>query len=91
MSKPQIWHTVDELKDIQPYSIVFLTRGDWKLHEATSRYAPSNITQGEPRYLCNNMRLDNRDIWLWCKREDLFNKTNLGELTEDLDKKGGTE
>lgn len=80
MSKPQIWHTADELKDIQPYSIVFITRHDYHFREAS--YDGFDIHTGEPKYLCNNLRLDNRDIWIWCKREDLFRKTNLNEVID---------
>ena len=33
------------------------------------------------------MTVDNRDIWLWCERKDLFYKTNPIDLQKDYDNK----
>lgn len=84
MNKIKIWHTNAELKDILPYGIVFIMRHDGHFREAS--YYGFDIRTGEPKYLCNNLRLDNRDIWIWCKREDLFRKTNLNEVIDKEEK-----
>lgn len=78
MSKPKLWHIADELKDYHGCSIIFLCRDGGYFHQA--KYFGHDFKTDEPKFQSNELTVDNRDIWLWCERKDLFYKTNLAEL-----------
>lgn len=89
MSKPKLWHTADELKGYHGCSIIFLSWDGGYFHQAS--YYGHDFKNDMPKFQSNGLTVDNRDIWLWCERYDLFYKTNLIDLQEDDEKKGGTK
>lgn len=89
MSKPKLWHTADELKGYHGCSIIFLCRDGGYFHQAS--YYGHDFKTDEPKFQSNGLTVDNRDIWLWCERHDLFYKTNLIDLQEADEKKRGVK
>ena len=89
MSKPKLWHTADELKGYHGCSIIFLSWDGGYFHQAS--YYGHDFKNDMPKFQSNGLTVDNRDIWLWCKRYDLFYKTNLIDLQEADEKKGGAK
>ncbi len=89
MSKPKLWHTADELKGYHGCSIIFLSWDGGYFHQAS--YYGHDFKNDMPKFQSNGLTVDNRDIWLWCERYDLFYKTNLIELQEADEKKGGAK
>jgi hypothetical protein len=89
MSKPKLWHTADELKGYHGCSIIFLSWDGGYFHQAS--YYGRDFKNDMPKFQSNGLTVDNRDIWLWCERYDLFYKTNLIDLQEADEKKGGAK
>lgn len=85
MGKIKLWHTSDELKDYQGCSIIFLCKDERDFHQAN--YFGHDLESNEPKFQSNGLTVDNRDIWLWCERKDLFYKTNLIDLQKDCENK----
>lgn len=83
--KPKLWHTADELKGYHGCSIIFLSWDGGYFHQAS--YYGHDFKNDMPKFQSNGLTVDNRDIWLWCERRDLFYKTNLIDLQEDDEKK----
>lgn len=83
MSKLKLFHTSDELKNYHGSSILFITRNDWHFREASLSVRGYDSEKREPVFEYEGLEISTRQIWLWCERSDLFNKTNLGDLTEE--------
>ena len=81
MEKIKLWHTADELKDYDGCSIIFLCRDGGDFHQAN--YFGYDFELDEPKFQSNGLTVDNRDIWLWCERYDLFYETNLIDLQKE--------
>lgn len=81
MGKLKLWHTADELKDYDGCSIIFLCRDSGYFHQAS--YFGRDFDTDEPKFQSNGLTVDNRDIWLWCERYDLFYETNLIDLQKE--------
>lgn len=58
----------------------FLSWDGGYFHQAS--YYGHDFKNDMPKFQSNGLTVDNRDIWLWCERYDLFYKTNLIELQE---------
>lgn len=81
MDKLKLWHTSNELKDYDGCSIIFLCKDGGEFHQAS--YFGYDFELDEPKFQSNGLTVDNRDIWLWCERYDLFCKTNLIDLQKE--------
>ena len=85
MAKLKLWHTADELKDYDGCSIIFLCKDGGYFHQAN--YFGYDFETDEPKFQSNGLTVDNRDIYLWCERYDLFYKTNLIDLQKACENK----
>ena len=68
--------------DVQLYFFVGMEEISTK-----ANYFGYDFELDEPKFQSNGLTVDNRDIWLWCERYDLFYKTNLIDLQKECEDK----